>query len=80
MLQEKIEELQDKIGAGSALRCFQRHGRSRQAQRDPPAGARRLSEQGRSRGHARPSGVLLPDDAPELPETTPKPRAELASG
>ena len=50
-LQEKIEDLQDKMRRRRAVAVF-RDRRPGEAQRDPPAGARRISEQGRPRGHA----------------------------
>jgi len=76
LIQEQIEELQDRIGAAlPALFSVT----------DDPAKrteihllARGDYEKKGDRVSMRALGVLLPDGAPELPETTPKPRAELA--
>ena len=58
---------------------FTRHGRSRRSARAIHVLARGDYQNKGERVGMRALGVLLPDGAPELPETTPKPRAELAN-
>ena len=76
LIQEKIEDLQDKIGAALP---------SLFSVSDDPAKrteihllARGDYEKKGDRVSMRMLGVLLPEGAPELPESTPKPRVQLA--